>query len=108
MILDFFKNIFKKDSRESGPPKDPQLGDSYGVVTGRYVGEFFVYVDRNDSNFIFLSLPSMKVREVPFDKYETGLKDNVIEFVERLPKVARKICELQYVQNKQNQDDATG
>jgi hypothetical protein len=108
MIKKFFSKLFRKKEQalpEVSLPERVQSGDSYGVTTGKYCGEFFVFVEELDGVLNFLSLPSMEIRQVPREKYEVGIKGNVLEYVERLPEVARSVCELQYEQSKQCQND---
>jgi hypothetical protein len=53
----------------------------------------------NDT-LMFLSIPKMLIREVPMEKYKYGISNNILEFIERLPRNERKICKLQYIKNK--------
>ena len=93
----------------SKPKKDDYInvdikpGDAFGISTGKFLGEFFIYMERSNNDLKFLSLPKMKTRIVPVEKYQSGLQDNVLEYVERLPKYAIDICQLQYKTNKQNE-----
>ncbi|MDB4464492.1 hypothetical protein N9033_00310 [bacterium] len=76
------------------------IGDSYAVTTGTYVGEIFIYVKQVENNYCFLSIPKMLNREVPQDKFEYAKTHKVIEFLEKIPRDERVMCELQYNQNE--------
>lgn len=95
-MLTWLKNIFKKS--------DGKLifGATYGVLHGQFVGELFVYIESTEKSLHFLSIPNMKTREVPKDKYEYAIQNRVIEYVERLPRNERNMCKAQYIANKQS------
>ena len=42
----------------------------YAVNSGDYLGEFFVYMESNENEYRFLSLPKMQLRKVPKDKFK--------------------------------------
>ncbi len=93
-MLNFLKKIFKKNNEHL------QFGSTFGVLHGQFVGELFVYIEEQDNVLYFLSVPNMKTREVPREKYEYGLKSGVIEYVERLPRNERMVCKAQFQKNK--------
>ena len=74
------------------PATGPKSGCIYAVNGGKYLGEFFVYIEENNTDYCFLSLPKMESRNVPKDKFDTGINDKIIEPVETLPKNIYKIC----------------
>lgn len=88
----YIKRLFKKND-------NIKIGACYGVLHGHYVGELFVFVEQKDNVLRFLSIPSMKNREVPEEKYQYGIKNGVIEFVEMLPRNERKVCRAQFYSN---------
>jgi len=93
-IMAYFKKLFNRgDDREV-------LGSAYAVTTGTYVGEVFIYIRRDDTNIHFLSIPKLLNREVPVEKFEYATKNNVIEFVERIPRNERDVCKSQYEANE--------
>lgn len=68
----------------------------YAVTAGKYLGEFFVYIDQ-DANFVrFLSLPSMEPREVPRDKFDIGIEESILEPVEIMSRDMYRLCKSQY------------
>ena len=89
-IINFFK---KKDNSAIAP------GSLYGISTGKYLGECFVYIERDKDNLYFLSLPRMEIRKVPEEKFNIGLLENILEFQKVLPKKIRKVCIEQYQKN---------
>jgi hypothetical protein len=59
-----------------------------------------IYIDKNSSQYGFLASPTMENVWVPIDKFNLGIKDNIIEYVERVPKEVRSVAEAKFVQNK--------
>ena len=48
----------------------------------------------------FLSLPQMEIRTVPEDKFSLGLKEKIVDIVEKLPGNVYKICKMQYLKDR--------
>lgn len=93
-IIAYLKNLFSRsDSREL-------LGSAYAVTTGTYVGEVFIYIKNDEGNVHFLSIPKMLNREVPVDKFKYAIDNNVIEYIERIPRNERDVCNSQYEANE--------
>jgi hypothetical protein len=86
--------IFKKD------PLKLQPGNVYAVQTGDYAGEMLVYVLTDFMYHKFLSIPLMKNRNIPKEKFVFGMNNHIIEFVERVPKKFYSIIEAQYQKNE--------
>ena len=93
-IIAFLKNLFIKSDVREVP------GSAYAVTTGTYVGEVFIYIRGDEKNIHFLSIPKMLNREVPVDKFKYATDINVIEFIERIPRNERVMCNLQYEANE--------
>lgn len=74
--------------------------DIYAVETGDYVGQMFAIVDPRDDGIGCLSLPRMENIEVPIESFDTGRNDNIIKFVERVPKDVYSVIEAQYKTNE--------
>ena len=74
-------------------------GSAFAVCAGKYLGEFFVYMEQTESTVYFLSLPKMEPRQVPIDKFKYGVDNKVLEFQEILPKKIREVCIEQYKKN---------
>ena len=79
--------------------KHPKKGCVYAITTGKYLGELFVFIEKKENSFKFLSLPTMNVRDVPEDKFSLGLKNKIIDLVERLPSNVYSTCIKQYRKN---------
>jgi hypothetical protein len=79
--------------------KHPKTGFIYAVVTGTYAGQLFVFIETTKEDHCFLSIPQMVNRKVPINKFELGLKNKIVETVERLPKQIYNICTKQYRKN---------
>ena len=75
----------------------------YAITGGAYVGEFFVYIEKVKGDVMFLSIPKMEIRAVPYDKYILGMKDGIMDRVEDLPRGVYSICMSQYRKNKDNE-----
>ncbi len=51
-------NLFCK-KKPTIPDIELKLGDVFGISTGKYLGEVFVYMDQDDDTLMFLSLPKL-------------------------------------------------
>ena len=80
--------------------KHPKKRYLYAITGGKYLGELFVFIEKQENNFNFLSLPDMKIREVPCDKFEFGLTNKIVDVVEKLPLHVFWTCKKQYLKNK--------
>ena len=67
------------------------------MTDGKYLGEFFVYMDKTDKEFVFLSLPDIKVRNVPFDHWYGGFDKNIIDKAGKLSSDVYNVCKAQYI-----------
>lgn len=79
--------------------KHPKKGCVYAITKGKFIGELFVYIEQKQTDFMFLSLPTMAIRDVPQDKFDMGLKSKIIDIVEKLPKEVYTVCINQYRKN---------
>lgn len=82
-------------------PKHPRKRYVYAVTTGAFVGELLVYMEDAGEEHSFLSLPDMRIRTIPKDKFILGIKEHIVDIVEMLPNDVYKICIAQYKKNKQ-------
>jgi hypothetical protein len=73
-------------------------GSVYAVQVGDYVGQFFNYVKKDDSNYFFLSTPNVEIVKVPKEKFDFALNNGIIEYVETLPRNIFKVIKAQYQQ----------
>ena len=74
--------------------------DIYAVEAGDYVGRMFAIVDPRDDAIGCLSLPQMENIEVPIESFDTGRNNNIIKFVEKVPKDVYSVIEAQYKNNE--------
>lgn len=74
-------------------PKNRQV---YAITGGKYLGEFFLYIDRDDNNYYFLSMPKMEKRVVTTEKFNYGIVNNIVDPVERVPRNVYELCKEQY------------
>jgi len=72
----------------------------YAVQTGDYVGQMFAIVDPTEDVIGCLSLPKMENIEVPIESFENGRNNDIIKFVEKLPKKVYSVVEAQYKKNE--------
>jgi len=75
-------------------------GSVYGVGTGSFVGEMFVFIQETDNNYEFISIPKNENRSVPKDKFEFGLKNKILEYVNEIDKDVLVLLEKQFVFNR--------
>ena len=77
----------------------PRTRYIYAVTAGYYLGELLVYVETKDSIHKFLSLPTMINRDIPVEKFESGVQNKIVDIVEKIPKHVFNVCKLQYQKN---------
>ena len=94
------KKLFSGILNTSTDRTEPRAGYLYAVTGGRYLGEFFVYIEKVKGSFYFLSLPKMEVRQVPYHKCKLGIKDRILDEIEKLPKDIYEVCVTQYRKSK--------
>jgi len=80
--------------------KHPKKKFVYAVTGGKFLGELLVFMEKDNDNYNFLTLPDMNIREIPYEKFEFGLKEKIVDVVEKLPGYVYKTCKLQYTKNK--------
>lgn len=78
--------------------KKPKIkkGDVYAVQTGDFVGQLFNFIKKDGDDYVFLSVPDIKIQRVPIEKFDFAKEHEIIEFVEHLPKNIRSVIEAQY------------
>lgn len=97
MILNFLKSFLTKKPLA----KRLKSGSSFGVIAGTYLGEIFVFIKREEDIMHFLSIPKMKNRSIPIEKFDYAISERVIEFIERLPWRERYMCKIQFNKNRE-------
>lgn len=90
-MLDKILNKFKYDN--------PYEGNMYFVRAGGHSGDFYVTVDKKEDKFILFNVTKSedreRVLEVPELSLNSGIKNKIVELVERLPyNVYKEIKEL--------------
>lgn len=90
-------NLLNKIKLKNKHPKQPFI---YAITAGKYLGELLVYAEQINTEYAFLSLPTMKIRHIPVEKFEIGLDNNIVEVVEKLPAYVHRTCVQQYNKNK--------
>ena len=80
--------------------KHPAKRWCYAVTTGTFCGEMLFFMEKTPTEYHFLSLPKNINRTIPEDKLDIGLKDNIVEIVECVPKKVYALLEKQYLYNK--------
>jgi hypothetical protein len=90
-LLDGIKSFFQK----------PKVGYVYAVTAGEYLGEFLVYIESRAGNLMFLSLPDMKVRSISEKEVTSGIDNNILDKVEKLPSDVFSVCNAQYYKTLQ-------
>ncbi len=77
-----------------------RTGNAYAVSTGKYLGEFLVYIETVGDDICFLSLPKMINRKIEKKNVQYAVKQGIIEFQEKLPGYVKSVCIEQYEKNK--------
>ena len=72
----------------------------YAVQTGDYVGQLFTIVEHNKDLIGCLALPLMENIKVPRESFENGRNNDIIKFVEKVPKDVYSVIEAQYKKNE--------
>jgi hypothetical protein len=99
-MLNKIKNLFVKSKY-----KNDYEGNVYFINAGSVKGDYFVVVGKRDeNNFIFFNLTpdkeSVKSIDVPSDALISGLKNKIVDFVERLPYNIYEECKNEYLKNE--------
>ena len=67
------------------------------VKDGLHKGDFLVEVDRKDGMRIFLGLPDKRIHEVPEKDVADGLKNKLLQVVDKLPRCVYNVCKKEYL-----------
>ena len=76
----------------------------YAIREGSYKGNFFVYIGQDDENYNFLCLPDNEPIEVPKEKFNKGIQEKIVDYIEKLPHNVYEICCAQYNESKAKQN----
>lgn len=74
----------------------------FAVTKGLFLGEMLVFIKEEGSNYCFLSLPTCINRKIPKEKFDFGIKNGILDFVETSPRDVYKVTVKQYQKNESN------
>jgi hypothetical protein len=80
--------------------KHPVKKHAYAVTTGLYVGEIMVFVEECNDSYNFISIPKNINRQIPIGKFQFGLDESIVEYVEEIPDDVFSILEKQFEFNQ--------
>ena len=95
-MFDAIKRAFNKIK------KHPHHRCTFAVTTGAFLGEILVFIKQTNDNYHFLSIPNNINRIIPREKFDFGIKNNILQLVERLPKDVWITTVKQYEKNESN------
>lgn len=82
--------------------KHPHYRKIFAVTKGVFLGEMLVFIKEEGSNFCFLSLPTCTNRKIPKEKFDFGIENGILDFVETSPKNVYNTTVKQYQKNESN------
>jgi len=72
----------------------------FAVREGTYKGNFIVCVNVSDEKYDFLMLPHNESISMSRDDFDTGIKNKIVDVIEKLPHNVFEICCAQYNESK--------
>jgi hypothetical protein len=82
----------------------PTQKNIFACLHGDYVGEMFIYIDKKDNNYLFLSVPKNINRIIPIKSFDSGMNLGILEFVEVTLKEIYDVAKAQYIYNETNEN----
>lgn len=82
--------------------KHKHYGKIFAVTKGTYLGEMLVFIKEEKDSFCFLSLPDCTNRKIPKEKFDFGLENGILDFVQTSPADVYKVTIKQYEKNESN------
>jgi hypothetical protein len=79
--------------------KKIKSGSAYACQAGDHAGKMLIYISKKGEKYGFLSIPTMENLWIPTKEFDNGIKNSIIEYVERVPKEVRKVTEAQFLSN---------
>jgi|TARA_A100000172_G_scaffold71827_1_gene52642 hypothetical protein len=81
-------------------------GSVYACHHGPYAGQMFCFImrDKKELTYNFLRMPDMITTKIPQKDFDDGLKNDIIKYVEKVPKYVFKVIEAQYKKNENTND----
>ena len=82
--------------------KKIRQGEIYACHHGQFAGQMFLFIFRNkeELTYNFLRMPDMITTKISQNDFDDGLKNEIIKFVEKVPKYVFKVIEAQYKKNE--------
>lgn len=74
--------------------------DVYAVQTGDYAGQMFIVIKITKDYVACLSVPTMENVKIPMFSFELGRNNDIIKYVERVPRSVYKVSAAQYNKNE--------
>lgn len=79
-------------------------GNLYFINAGIYKGDYFVCVEQVEKEYVMYNLTKdaegIQCFSVPVDVLESGVKNKIVDFVERLPYDIYLDCKEHYLKNE--------
>jgi hypothetical protein len=82
----------------------PKKRDIYATHHGDYAGQMFIACHITKSEYGFLAIPDMENVTVPKEKFDFGMDNGILEFVEQMPIHMFSTVKKQYKKNKKNEE----
>ena len=79
--------------------KHPRPRFVYAVTGGKYLGELLIYAKSDNSDYYFLTLPEMKSRIIPKEKFNFAIQEGIVETVQKIPKDVYNVCLKQHAKS---------
>ena len=80
-----------------------EVGNVYACQAGDHVGKFLIFMsDMTDQfgHYGFITTPELENLWIPEDKFDLGLKNEIIEYVEKVPRFVRKTLKAKFEENE--------
>lgn len=71
-----------------------EKGSSYAVLRGDYYGEILVFFHQEKETLFFVSMPKMEIRKVDIAKFDIGLENKILDFVNIVPSDVYKLVKI--------------
>lgn len=72
----------------------------FAVQTGTYAGEMWIFCKSRGEDLLFLSIPVMENRSISKELFYNGLKNNIVKYVEKIPRYVYRIAVKQFDKNE--------
>ena len=79
-----------------------KAGNIFACHHGQWAGQMFCYIcqDKKEQTYNFLRMPDMITTKIPQKDFDDGLKNDIIKYVEKVPRYVFKVIEAQYKKNE--------